>query len=261
MIPPRVPRPVRRQPALTRPDPGPLPTFYYDDYLGLWVDITDTPTSSTFALYEDEAKTKPAGSIVTTFPTGDTFPQIFTSHYTYTAGTQAGSHGDYNNTVNQDGSGSSSYLDVYVDGGKDQGSSQWTAGGDYTWTGRTDNADKSYSSMKGHVPCGWQRRDALGRLRWLRLRLHVPRRWFGQCAHLWPLPRPARHHSWDTQGNTTITLRGRHKRIHSRLGLWRCRSGRRLRQQWIGRGVFGNRYHRYGPHTAHQQIRAHKPLR
>jgi hypothetical protein len=131
------------------PDPGPPPTFYYDDYLGLWVDIADTPTSSAFTLYEDEAKTKPAGSIVTTFPTGDTFPQIFASTYSFTAGSQAGSHGDYNNTVNQDRSGSSSYLDVYMDGGKDQGSSHWTTGGDYTWTGRTDNADKSYASMTG----------------------------------------------------------------------------------------------------------------
>ncbi len=131
------------------PDPGPPPTFYYDDYLGLWVDISDTSTTSTFSLYADAAKTQPAGSITSTFPADNTYPQTYTSSYTYTAGTEAGSHGTYSSVYNQDNSGSTSYLDVYTDGGKDQGSSSQTAAGDYTWTGRTDNADKSYTSTSG----------------------------------------------------------------------------------------------------------------
>ena len=131
-------------------DPQPAPTFYYDDYLGLWVDINDTPTQSTYSLYEDEAKAKPAGSIVTQSPASfDTFPQIYSSDYTYTAGSQAGAHGSYKSTYNADGSGSSSYQDVYVDGTKDQGSSSNTSRGDYTWNGRTDYADKSFTSFKG----------------------------------------------------------------------------------------------------------------
>ena len=132
------------------PDPGPPVTFYYDDYLGLWTDITDTATSSTYNLYVDEAKTQPAGSVTSTFPADyNTFPQTYTFNYTYTAGSQAGSKGTYTSVYNQDNSGSSSYSDVYVDGGTDKGSSTQTAAGDYTWTGRTDNADKSYTSQSG----------------------------------------------------------------------------------------------------------------
>lgn len=131
------------------PVPIVMPTFYYDDYLGLWVDINDTATTSTYTLYQDQAKTQPAGSIITNFPAADTFPQIFSSTYSYTAGSQAGSGGKYNSTYNADNSGSSSYVDIYSDGSKDQGSSSSTANGDYTWTGRTDNADKSYISMSG----------------------------------------------------------------------------------------------------------------
>lgn len=131
------------------PDPLPPVTFYYDDYLGLWVDIMDTATASAYSLYADQAKTQPAGSITSTFPTDNTFPQTYTSTYTYTAGAEAGSRGTYTSVYNQDNSGSTSYLDVYTDGGKDQGSSSQTAAGDYTWTGRTDNADKSYTSQRG----------------------------------------------------------------------------------------------------------------
>ena len=186
------------------PDPGPLPSFYYDDYLGLWVDIADTPTSSTFALYEDEAKTKPAGSIMTTFPTGDTFPQVFESTYTFTAGSQAGAHGDYKNTFNKDNSGSSSYLDVYVDGGKDQGSSQSTAGGDYTWTGRTDNADKSYSSMKGTFHA-----DGSGAVHSDGSDGYASDYTYradgsGHARISGPFPGLPATIDWDTQGNTTI---------------------------------------------------------
>lgn len=134
-------------------DPGtgdPQPTFYYDDYLGLWVDINDTPTLSTYTLYEDEAKSKPAGSIVTQIPASfDTFPQTYSSEYNFTAGFQAGARGSYKSTYNQDNSGSSTYLNVYTDGTQDQGSSSNTSRGDYTWTGRTDYADKTFTSFRG----------------------------------------------------------------------------------------------------------------
>ena len=139
----------------TPPDPGtgvtlPAPTFYYDDYLGLWVDINDTPTLSTYTLYEDEAKTKPAGSIVTQTPASfDTFPQVYSSDYNFTAGYQTGAHGSYKSTYNADNSGSSAYQDVYADGSQDQGSSANTSQGAYTWTGRTDYPDKTYSSFRG----------------------------------------------------------------------------------------------------------------
>ena len=38
--------------------PIPAPTFYYDDYLGLWVAINDTANSSTYTLYQDQGKTE-----------------------------------------------------------------------------------------------------------------------------------------------------------------------------------------------------------
>lgn len=193
----------------TPPDPGvgdpqPAPTFYYDDYLGLWVDINDTATTSTYTLYEDEAKTKPAGSIVTQNPADNTFPQVYSSSYTYTAGSQAGAHGSYKSTYNQDGSGSSAYQDVYVDGTQDQGSSSSTSRGDYTWSGRTDYADKTFSSFKGSF-----RSDGSGGTHSEGSDGYVSDYTYnadgtGHARITGPDPGLPVTIDWDTQGNTTI---------------------------------------------------------
>jgi len=127
-----------------------LPTFYYDDYLGLWVQIEDDPESSTYLLYADEAKTQPAGSIRTTWPVDwNTYPQVYASTYRFTAGFLAGAHGDYSDTVGADGSGASTYEDTYPDGSRDAGTSIWRADGSSEWSSRSDNADGSWFECSG----------------------------------------------------------------------------------------------------------------
>ena len=76
----------------------PAPTFYFDYYLGLWVQIDDSGNNSNYLLYEDEAKTKPAGHITTVNPTDwETYPQVYSSSYAFTSGYLAGSHGSSEN--------------------------------------------------------------------------------------------------------------------------------------------------------------------
>lgn len=130
-------------------DPGTTaPTFYYDEYLALWVDISDSATQSLYSLYEDEAKTKPAGNITTTLPSSSTYPQVYSSSYTYTAGAQKGAHGSYVSTQNQDGSGSSIYQDTFANGDTDSGESDYTAAGDFTWKSDS-NFGGAKSSFRG----------------------------------------------------------------------------------------------------------------
>jgi len=185
--------------------PVPVATFYFDYYLGLWVDLVPTTNSTTFNLYVDQAKTQPAGSIVTTWPTGNTYPLIYASSYNYTAGNEAGSSGSYNNTDNQDGSGSSSYQDTYSDGSKDSGSSFWTGTGTYTWTGRTDNADKSYSSMSGTFHSdgsgGTHMQDSAGYTADFTYNADGS----GHATITGPDPGLPATMVWDAMGNTTIT--------------------------------------------------------
>ena len=128
----------------------PAPTFYFDYYLGLWVAVTDTPGKSLYQLYEDEAKTKPAGSITTVSPTDWTvYPQIYNSTYEFNAGYLAGSHGFSKSATAADYSGSMSYEDFYNDGWHDKGASNWSGQGDYSWTSRTDVGDGAWTESAG----------------------------------------------------------------------------------------------------------------
>lgn len=136
---------VRRH---TRAD-GTDPNFYFDEYLGLWVVIQDTPSSSTFLLYLDEAKTQPAGSFQTTFSVSDAYPQTYESHYTIIAGALKGTHGDYVTVQNADNSGRSTYNDTYLDGWSDSGQSTWKADGSSSWSSRNDGPDHSYYTYQG----------------------------------------------------------------------------------------------------------------
>jgi len=116
-------------------------TFGYDDFLGLWVNVQNTAKQTTFMLFVDQAQTQPAGSIVTTIPSGSGFSQVYTSTYQFTAGLFARSHGSYQTTLNQDGSGASTYSDDYADGSSDSGSGNWTAKGASSWSNKsTDSA-------------------------------------------------------------------------------------------------------------------------
>lgn len=130
-------------------DSGADPDFYFDDYLGLWVEETDTATSFTFLLYLDEAKTQPAGSLQTSFSASDAFPQTYESHYNITAGTLQGTHGDYVTVQNADYSGSSTYNDTYQDGWSDSGKSAWNADGSSSWTSRSDGPNQTFYTDSG----------------------------------------------------------------------------------------------------------------
>ncbi len=130
-------------------DSGTDPNFYFDDYLGLWVKIQDSATASDFTLYQDEAKTQPAGSFHTVFSSLASFPQSYESHYTITAGALSGTHGDYVTVQNADNSGKSTYNGTYVDGWSDQGQSVWNADGSSTWSSRSDGPNQAFYSYQG----------------------------------------------------------------------------------------------------------------
>lgn len=120
--------------------------FYYDEYLGLWVDYTSDSTSVTSFLYEDQAKTKPAGSIKSNFP-NDYVPGAdfsYSSSYSFTAGALKGSSGEYDTIFKSDGSGSSSYRDTETDGSTSVGSSVQNSDGSSHWSSK-------YTSSKGYA--------------------------------------------------------------------------------------------------------------
>ena len=124
-------------------------SFYYDEWLGLWVDYTEAATQTTYTFYEDQGKTKPAGSNVTTFPADwNTYPQVYASIYTFTAGFLKGTHGSYQTTQKADNSGSSRYDDTYSDGWSDSGTSDWSATGDSNCQSRSDGPNKAYYLFK-----------------------------------------------------------------------------------------------------------------
>lgn len=132
-------------------DPPPPPDwddFYYDEWLGLWVQISFDTTSYRNDFYLDEEKTRPAGYVVSTWPEfWDQYPLSYRSDYEFTAGTLAGSRGTYVSTMTSEMAGEMSYTGVW-DGNRYQGQSTWGPDGS-TWSNRTDNADASWSSDQG----------------------------------------------------------------------------------------------------------------
>ncbi len=127
-----------------------MPSFYFDYYLGLWVQIEETVNTSTYLLFDDEGKSKPAGHITTINPVDwESFPQVFSSEYEFTSGYLAGSHGFSKNVTNADYSGSSQYENVYADGWKDRGTSNGSAQGDFSWSSRTDGANGEWNKGVG----------------------------------------------------------------------------------------------------------------
>ncbi len=133
--------------AITRDD---SPTFYFDDYLALWVDITSTDTNYSVLLYEDQAKTKPAGHLTSTFPTSSTtFPQVYHSEFEVTAGTLSGAHGYYDTTISEDGSSNSSYENSFPDGSHSKGQSSWAVSGESNWSDRTEGTGGYYFQTSG----------------------------------------------------------------------------------------------------------------
>lgn len=115
--------------------------FYFDEWLQLWVEMQWTETEFSCLFYLDEAKSLPAGHILSTF-TGnwETYPQTCTSDYEFTAGPWAGSHGAYNCVQTNQFVGEMTYNDTYVDRSHDAGSASWTEAGS-TWQSRWDGAN------------------------------------------------------------------------------------------------------------------------
>lgn len=133
--------------------------FYFDEYLGLWVSVTNTENNYAYNLFEDEGKTKPAGGFTSSYPTDPTvFPQVFRSEYRITAGTLAGSEGLYETTIKEDGSGTSTYHNKLAGIYSDSGSNTWSVDGSSSWTARSEGKDGTVIEYGGQF-----NRDGSGR--------------------------------------------------------------------------------------------------
>ncbi len=205
-------RDVAPGPDVPPPPPGdggeyplPQPTFYFDEYLGLWVQTEYSRTEFTYRLFEDEAKTKPAGSIVTTQPADwNVYPQTYSSRYEFTAGYLNGAHGSYENTVNADYSGRSKYENVYADGGTNRGHSTSTGAGDFTYSDRTEDATGFWTESAGTF-----RRNGSGGTRTSSSDGYATDYTFnadgsGRGTIKGNLPGLPATITWDARGNTTI---------------------------------------------------------
>lgn len=210
LAPPVFPDRQIEEPPIDKPEPTdpPIyvnPGFYFDYYLGLWVEVQETTEKSTYLLYEDEAKTIAAGSIVTSYPADwNVFPQVYSSTFEFTAGYLAGSHGSSENIQNADGSGRSRYENVYADGWKDKGASSWSGRGDYSWTSRTEAGPGEWTEGAGTF-----RADGSGGTRHTtsegyRSEYTYNRDGSGRGRITGPDPGLPVTISWDAYGNTTI---------------------------------------------------------
>lgn len=123
--------------------------FYFDEWLGLWVDVAWSENSSTTTFTLDQEKTLPAGQVTSTY-TGDfgSYPQTYSNEYEFTAGPLAGSYGTYNCTQTTETHGSMAYENTYDDGSTDSGESSWT---DQTssFESRWDGADQNWFEDSG----------------------------------------------------------------------------------------------------------------
>jgi len=136
------------------PDPGepPVPQtdFYYDEWLGLWVQMQFEETRFRFDFYEDERKQLPAGFAESTW-TGnfETYPQVWSSEFQITAGMFARSSGSYVSTLTSPTDGTMQYSYHWNDGASGQGRSEWNATGS-TYANETTAADGSWFKDRGN---------------------------------------------------------------------------------------------------------------
>lgn len=133
---------------------GTDPEFYYDEYLGLWVDMVSTETSYTVNLFVDEAKSEPAGSFQSTFPSGwDTYPYSLNSTFSITAGNLAGAHGQYSMVIENESKGHSTFESVWPKIGSDTGETSWN-GGANTWKYESHSGDLWWKGDGGFTANG-----------------------------------------------------------------------------------------------------------
>lgn len=125
-------------------------TFYYDEWLALWVDTTvNTGAAYHQNFYQDQAKTVPAGSLDSTSSDWNVYPVSGSYHFVCAAGSLKGTSSDSTFTYNADYSGAFHYASATSDGWKYKGDSVNNADGSSSWTNRTDSPDGTYSTDTG----------------------------------------------------------------------------------------------------------------
>lgn len=124
---------------------GETPEIYFDEYLGLWVEWSWSDNEYSTLLFEDEAKTQPAGSFHTTYT-----ETSFTSTFEITAGQFKGAHGRYVSTYTDEGGFASetTYDNTWPGYGHDEGTATWSETGSQ-WHHRGDLEDGSWYESDG----------------------------------------------------------------------------------------------------------------
>jgi hypothetical protein len=136
------------------------PSFYYDEYLGLWTESDWQENSWTSLLYVDEGKTQPAGSFHSTYSDWDTYPVTGSSTYEITAGPFAGAHGQYETVFESELDGHMSYDNFWPGYGADEGASTWSEN-TWTWHSSQTLEDGSWSKSEGSYDA-----SGIGRFVW-----------------------------------------------------------------------------------------------
>jgi hypothetical protein len=132
------------------PDDSTSAYFYYDEWLQLWVDVKMTPEMYRQDMYIDEAKTQPAGFVESIMPTDWTvFPVVFSNRYRFEKGPFAVSWGDYITESEADGTFRSTFESTSADGTVDKGASNYTPGGDCSYTSTTTLRSGEWSRYSG----------------------------------------------------------------------------------------------------------------
>lgn len=139
------------------PDPGPgggdppppqFDDFYFDEWLGLWVQVSFADTRFRQDFYVDEAKSQPAGFMLSVWPSDWTsYPVAWRTEYQFSAGILNGSRGVYESSMTSETTGSMNY-DATWSGDRYHGRSSWDAG-TMSWANRVDGADGSWSNDSG----------------------------------------------------------------------------------------------------------------
>jgi hypothetical protein len=123
-------------------------SFYYDHYLGLWVEHVEGDAEYTLLLWEDEGKTLPAGSFRTSFESKDAYPIAYWSEYEITAGPMRGANGRYDVVHETERNGHAVYRGTWPDWGAYSGHSRWGDDG-FVWTSEFEGVDGSWSRDSG----------------------------------------------------------------------------------------------------------------
>lgn len=145
----------------TRQEDPRTPTFYFDEFLRLWVRIEENLGRSRYDFFEDEAQTTQAGFAETRWPEEwSVYPQTWISMYRFDAGALAGTSGAWETTSAEDGSGSSRSQGIWSDGAAHKSESRWQANGDSTWWSRNEGPGAWWSESTatfGHNGSGEMR--------------------------------------------------------------------------------------------------------